>query len=67
LEPVKLLLEAEKAGRNHERLILMEAFKTAVPFSAVWDKLNLEAGVPAGMDFLKQIDQYEKAVLADRL
>jgi L-rhamnose isomerase len=67
LEPVRLLAEAEKAGKNHERLILMEAFKTTMPFSAVWDKLCLEAGVPAGMNFLKQIDQYEKAVLADRL
>ena len=66
LEPVKLLFEAEKAGRNHERLILMEAFKTAVPFSAVWDKLCLEAGVPPGLDFLKRIDQYEKDVLEKR-
>ena len=66
LEPAKLLIEAEKAGRNHERLILMEAFKTAMPFSAVWNKLCLEAGVPAGLDFLAQIDQYEKTVLVKR-
>ena len=66
LEPAKMIIDAEKAGRNHERLILMEAFKTAMPFSAVWDKMCLEAGVPAGLDFLEQIDQYEKNVQVKR-
>ena len=67
LEPAKLLFEAEKSGRNHERLIMMETFKTAVPFSAVWDKLCLEAGVPTVIDYLKRIDQYEKNVLVRRV
>jgi len=66
LEPVELLFKAEKAGKNHERLVLMEAFKTTVPFSAVWDKLCLEAEVPTGMEFLKQIEHYEKTVLRKR-
>ena len=66
LEPSKLLTDAEKAGKNHERLALMEAFKTALPFSAVWDKLCLEAGVSPGLEWLKEITQYEKTVLAKR-
>jgi L-rhamnose isomerase len=66
LEPVKLLVDAEKAGKNHERLVLMEAFKSDLPFSAVWNKLCLEAGVPPGIEFLKQVDQYEKTVLGER-
>ena len=66
LEPVKLLIKAEKEGKNHERLVLMEAFKTAVPFSAVWNKLCMEAKVPAGLGFLENINEYEKTVLNKR-
>ena len=66
LEPAKLIMEAEKAGKYHERLILMEAFKSALPFSAIWDKLCLTAEVPPGIEFLRQIDQYEKTVLPKR-
>jgi len=65
LEPAKLLAEAEKAGRYHERLGLMEEFKT-LPFSAVWDKLCLEAGVPAGINWLYEVNQYENDVLEKR-
>ena len=65
LEPFKLLFDAEKAGRYHERLALMEEFKT-LPFSAVWDKLCLDAGVPAGADWIERVNQYEKTVLFNR-
>jgi L-rhamnose isomerase len=65
LEPTKLLVDAEKAGRNHERLALMEESKT-LPFSAVWDKLCLDAGVPVGIDWLGPVDNYERSVLLKR-
>ena len=65
LEPAKLLVEAEKAGKYHERLGLMEEFKT-LPFSAIWDKLCLEAGVPVGIDWLAEVNHYETNVLAKR-
>ena len=65
LEPSKLLTDAELAGRFHERLALMEEFKT-LPFSAVWDKLCLCAEVPAGIDWLTQVNEYEKTVLIKR-
>ncbi|MDR2363972.1 MAG: L-rhamnose isomerase [Spirochaetaceae bacterium] len=65
LEPTKLLVEAEKAGRNHERLALMEELKT-FPFAAVWDKLCLEAGVPVGTDWLAPVAEYEKTTLFKR-
>jgi len=65
LEPVKLLTDAEKAGRNYERLALMEEFKT-LPFAAVWDKLCLDEEIPAGAAWLEQVDQYEKNVLIGR-
>ncbi|MDR3334745.1 MAG: L-rhamnose isomerase [Treponema sp.] len=65
LEPTSLLLEAERAGKYHERLALMEAFKT-LPFSAVWDKLCLEAAVPIGPDWLTRVNEYEEQVLVKR-
>jgi L-rhamnose isomerase len=65
LEPTSLLLEAEKAGKLHERLGLMEEFKT-LPFSAVWDKLCLDANVPVGTDWLGKIADYEAQVLFKR-
>jgi L-rhamnose isomerase len=65
LEPVELLKKAELAGRYHERLALMEELKT-LPFSAVWDKLCLNAEVPVGIDWLEKVNQYEKTVLEKR-
>ncbi|MDR0495339.1 MAG: L-rhamnose isomerase [Treponema sp.] len=65
VEPAKLLADAEKAGRNHERLALMEEFKT-LPFPAIWDKLCLDAEVPVGIEWLEQANQYEKTVLLKR-
>lgn len=65
LEPTTLLLDAEKAGRNHERLALMEEFKT-LPFSAVWDKLCLDSEVPIGSDWLHLVNEYEDRVLLKR-
>ncbi|MDR0465330.1 MAG: L-rhamnose isomerase [Treponema sp.] len=65
LEPTKMLTEAEKAGKNHERLALMEELKT-LPFGAVWDKLCFDAEVPSGINWLYKVDQYEKDVLNKR-
>jgi L-rhamnose isomerase len=65
LEPVRLLTDAETAGRNHERLALMEECKT-LPFPAVWDKLCLDAEVPPGADWLSKVAEYENTVLAQR-
>jgi L-rhamnose isomerase len=65
LEPTELLRKAEDSGKNHERLALMEELKT-LPFPAVWDKLCLSAGVPAGIDWIEKVNQYEKSVLEKR-
>jgi L-rhamnose isomerase len=65
LEPTKLLVEAEKAGKNHDRLALMEEAKT-LPFSAVWDQLCLRAHTPVGPDWLGKVAEYEETVLSKR-
>ncbi|MDR2102153.1 MAG: L-rhamnose isomerase [Treponema sp.] len=65
LEPAYLLREAEKAGRNHERLALAEELKT-LPYSAIWDKLCVDAGTPVGTDWLEPVADYEEKVLFKR-
>ena len=65
LDPTKQIQVADAAGRGHERLALMELAKS-LPWGAVWDELCARSGVPAGADWLKQVAQYEKTVLAKR-
>jgi len=65
LEPTALIREAEAAGRNHERLALMEETKN-LPFPAVWDKLCLDAAVPVGPDWLARVADYEQRVQSKR-
>jgi L-rhamnose isomerase len=65
LEPTSLILEAEKSGRNHERLALMEEAKS-LPFAAVWDKYCFDQKVPVGSDWLPRLEDYEKSTLARR-
>ncbi|MDR2143412.1 MAG: L-rhamnose isomerase [Treponema sp.] len=65
LEPTTLIADAEKRGKNHERLALMEECKT-LPFAAVWDKLCLGAGVPINAEWLGAVNEYEQKVLSKR-
>jgi L-rhamnose isomerase len=65
LEPARLLVEAEKKGKNHERLALLEECKT-LPFSAVWDKLCLNAGAPVSTAWMDEVNKYEEKVLCKR-
>jgi L-rhamnose isomerase len=65
LDPTKQLRKYEADGKNAQRLALMEEFKS-MPFSAVWDKLCAEAGVPIGAEWLKDMEKYEDRVLSKR-
>jgi L-rhamnose isomerase len=65
LEPTNLLREAEKAGKYHERLALAEELKT-LPYSAIWDKLCVDAGVPVGTDWFEPVADYEEKTLSKR-
>lgn len=55
----------ENKGSYGNRLALMEEFK-ALPFGAIWDKFCIDMGVPAGADWLEDIEAYEKNVLLKR-
>lgn len=65
LEPTKTLVDYEEAGQNFERLAMLEELKT-MPFAAVWDYYCLQEGVPTGVDYIAEIQQYEKDVLSKR-
>lgn len=65
LEPTATLLKAEEAGQNFERLAMLEELKT-MPFSAVWDYFCMQEGVAVGMDYIAEIQQYEKDFLSKR-
>ncbi len=65
LEPRKMLIEFEAAGDYSSRLALQEELK-AMPFNAVWDHYCSRRNVPVGMEFMRDIKEYEKHVLAGR-
>jgi L-rhamnose isomerase len=65
LEPIALIRDAENAGRNTERLALMEEAKT-LPFAAVWDKYCLDQGAPVGPDWLAKVNEWEAATRSAR-
>ncbi len=65
LEPTAKLVELEENGKYFERLAMLEELKT-MPFSAVWDYYCLKEDVPVAMDYIAEIQQYEKDVLSKR-
>ncbi|MCD6202212.1 MAG: L-rhamnose isomerase [Bacteroidales bacterium] len=65
LEPTSLLKSYEEAGKNFERLALLEELKIKL-FGAVWDYYCLREDVPAGEDYIPEIQQYENDVLSKR-
>jgi len=65
LEPHTELKALELAGKGAQKLALLEYAKL-LPFAAVWDKLCLEAGVPAGNDWVPELEAYEARILAER-
>jgi L-rhamnose isomerase len=65
LEPAKVLRTLEANGDYTKRLALLEELKT-LPFGVVWDHYCLQSAVPVGMDWMAEVESYEKLVLAKR-
>ena len=65
LEPHKKLQQYEAKGKLFQRLAWQEELKS-MPWSAVWDMFCLQNGVPAGDDYIAEIELYEKAVTSKR-
>jgi L-rhamnose isomerase len=65
LEPLPQLRQMEASGDFTGRMALLEDLK-GLPHGAVWDEYCLRQGVPAGMDFMGPVREYENRVLAGR-
>ena len=65
LEPTAILRQYEDEGDLTSRLAMMEELKT-MPFSAVWDYYCVKQDVPVGMQWVKEVKQYEADVLSKR-
>jgi L-rhamnose isomerase len=65
LEPTGQLTAFERNGQLYERLALIEELKT-MPFGAVWDHYCVTRNVPPAFHYVKEIQRYEKEVLARR-
>lgn len=65
LEPTAEIKKWEEAGKNFERLALLELMKTK-PFGAVWNYYCMINDVPVGADFITAIQEYENEVLSKR-
>jgi len=65
LEPAATLERLERRGRGAEKLGIVELVGE-LPFGAVWDHLCLRAGVPPAAAWLRDVETYERQVLAKR-
>jgi L-rhamnose isomerase len=65
LEPTDLLKDVELRMDFTQRLVLLEELKS-LPWASVWDYYCAQKGAPAGVEWLREIQRYEKDVLARR-
>lgn len=65
LEPTEKIREYENAGKGFEKLALLEGAKL-MPFNDVWNYFCLKNDVPAGHEYIKDIEEYEQNVLSKR-
>ena len=65
LEPAAFLQGLEEQGDYTGRLSWLEELKT-YPYAAVWDYYCYVNNVPTGMEWIKEIQRYEKEVLSVR-
>jgi L-rhamnose isomerase len=65
LDPSKALKDLAGAGKDAQKLALMEAMKSA-PFGAVWEMLCLREGVPGSAAWIGDVERYERDVLSKR-
>lgn len=65
LQPTERLRALEQEGNHTARLALMEQSKM-LPLAAVWDHYCEQQEVPAGIDWLDAVNEYDKNVLSLR-
>ena len=65
LADYKTMQTAENEGDYTKRLAMLEERKS-MPAGAIWDYYCLKNNIPVGMDWYKQVKQYEADVLSKR-
>ncbi|MCD8354856.1 MAG: L-rhamnose isomerase [Clostridiales bacterium] len=65
LEPTEAIRQAEQEGNYTRRLAMMEESKT-LPFNAVWDYVCEQSDLPVGMQWIDEVEQYERQVQSKR-
>ena len=65
LEPATRLRDAERSGDYALRLALFEESRV-LPLGLIWDEFCRRHDVPSGLDFMTDIQAYEKIVLSRR-
>lgn len=65
LEPTETLRKYEVEDKGFEKLALLEECKS-LPFGAVWDMFCLKNNVPAGEDWIPEVQKYEAEVTSKR-
>ena len=65
LEPQRKMQQYEAKDQLFQRLALQEELKN-MPWEAVWDMFCLQNNVPVGMDYIPEIEKYEKTVTSKR-
>ncbi|MCK4982609.1 MAG: L-rhamnose isomerase, partial [Victivallaceae bacterium] len=65
LEPSEQLKAMENEGNYTSRLAILEEQKF-LPIAAVWDYYCAQQNVPVGLDWLTEVEKYEKNTLNKR-
>jgi L-rhamnose isomerase len=65
LAPHKEMRDRERRGKGAAKLALAE-HRAELPFGAVWDALCVQADVPVGLAWMREVAAYEVEVLSQR-
>ncbi len=66
LEPVRTIHAHELAEQGFQKLAWLEEEKS-LPWQAVYDEFCVRNNVPVGLDFIADVEQYEREVTAKRV
>ncbi len=66
LEPVRTIHTHELAEQGFQKLAWLEEEKS-LPWQAVYDEFCVRNNVPVGLDFIADVEQYEREVTAKRV
>ena len=65
LEPASSIAKLELEGKGFQALATLEECKS-LPWSAVYDEFCLRNDVPVGLDFIPEVEKYEREVTSKR-